>query len=128
MKKIFFLLLISCMLKCTSTSRLELISEDKVLGNFNIGNDSFYLQVAAINSDATSPNFIQIRRIYRDSFFEVAYNIPNRDSLVYIKVLKEQQVSIIVRGTEWKPFNTNDTIVFPLNNKWNSQRFKIIKR
>jgi hypothetical protein len=116
MQKIIFL----CLLFLSGCTSLELNSSEKFLKNYVIPNRDFELRVSSISSNATSPNFIQIRRVYHNASFEVAYNIANRDSLINITV-KEDTVSVVIRGTGWADSVRNDSIKFSLDNKWDTQ-------
>ena len=107
--------------------QLELNSTEKVLKSYDLENYDFKLQVYHISSPATSPNFIQVRRLYRDSSYEIAYNIANRDSFINLKV-QTDEVSLVVKGKERRDFIKNDTVRFSINNKWNDQRFVLKKK
>ena len=109
----------------TSCSDL-LTSESKSIGSYNVNNQNFYINISKAGGGATSSDFMQIRRVYNDSTFEVVNNIKDVDSIVEFKYYSDT-IKLIVRGRQWAEDIRNDTVNFSINNTWTPGRFEIGK-
>ena len=102
-----------------------LTSESKSIGSYNVNNKNFYINISKVGG-STSADFMQVRRVYNDSTFEVVNNIKNRDSIVEFKYYSDT-IKLIVRGRQSAEYIKNDTVSFSINNIWTPGRFKIKK-
>lgn len=102
-----------------------LTSESKNIGSYNINNNNFYINISKVGG-STSSDFMQIRRVYNDSTFEVVNNIKDVDSIVEFKYYSDT-IKLIVRGRQSAEYIKNDTVSFLINNTWTPGRFKIKK-
>jgi hypothetical protein len=104
-------------------SCLTIEAKPELIHNYKLTNHDFYTSIVKINSGATSPNFIQIRRIYADGTHEVINNIENRDSIVHFECAADS-VMLVVRGRLNAEYFKSDTFKFSINDTWTPGRFR----
>ncbi len=126
MKIISLLLLFFFTLSIISCGQDLLETSAETLGSYDIGKDSFYINIAKINGGATSSDFMQIRRVFKDSTFEVIKNIPNVDSIVKF-TFKNDTINLIARGKLNEDYILSDSLEFSVYDFFTRQRFKIRK-
>ena len=89
-------------------------TSSETIGAYNVNNPNFYINISKVNGGATSSDFMQVRRVYNDSTYEIVKNIRNRDSVV-VFAYKQDSVNLIVRGRLAAEYIKNDTIKFSIN-------------
>jgi hypothetical protein len=106
------------------SSCLDLTNKSRTIASYHLADKDFYLDITETGGGATSADFMQIRRVYKDSTYEVVNNIPNADSVVYFR-LDLDTIDLIVRGRQSYASIPNDTFRFSVNNSWTSGRFTL---
>ena len=101
-----------------------LTTSTETIGSYNVNNTNFYINISKVNGGATSSDFMQIRRVYNDSTYEIVKNIRNRDSVVVFNY-RNDSISLIVRGRLAAKYIKNDTIKFSINDIEIPERRKI---
>lgn len=89
-------------------------TNSETLGSYSVNNANFYLNISKVNGGATSSNFMQIRRVYNDSTYEIVKNIRDVDSIIKFKY-EIDTVLLITRGRYWADDIKNDSIKFSIN-------------
>lgn len=123
--KFYFLAIVALAFTLNSCGQNLLQTSSETLGSYNVDNSTFYINISKVNGGATSSDFMQIRRVYNDSTYEVVKNIRNRDSIVVFSY-KLDTINLIVRGRNWDKYSTkNDTIKFSIKDIFIQGRYKI---
>ncbi len=122
--KLYLLAILSIISTLTSCGQDLFTVTSKPIGSFNVNNSNFYISVTKVSTGATSSDFMQVRRVYNDSTYEVVNNITDVDSIVEFKHYSDT-IKLIVRGRLWDESIKNDTFRFPISNTWTPGRFKI---
>ena len=99
-------------------------TSSETIGAYNVNNPNFYINISKVNGGATSSDFMQVRRVYNDSTYEIVKNIRNRDSVV-VFAYKIDSVNLIIRGRQWDKYSENDTLKFSINDIAIPERHKI---
>jgi hypothetical protein len=105
-------------------SCLDLTNKSTPIASYHLADKDFYIDIVEAGGGATSADYMQIRRVYKDSTCEIVNNIANRDSIVYFK-LDADTITLIVRGRQSAEYIKNDTFRFSVNNTWTPGRFTL---
>lgn len=112
--KFYFGFIMLLIFNLSSCGQDLLQTNTETLGSYSVNNPNFYLNISKVNGGATSSNFMQIRRVYNDSTYEIIKNIGNRDSVVAF-TYRADSVNLIFRGRQWDQYSENDTLKFSIH-------------
>ena len=123
--KIQFIIALCLVFALESCEGGLLHTSSEMLGSYSVNNPNFYFNILKINGGATSSDVMQVRRVYKDSTYEIVKNIRDGDSIIQFNC-KTDTVNMIVRGRYWAQDINNDTIKFSVNDIFIEGRRKII--
>lgn len=112
--KFHLIVMLSIFFIVNSCSQNIVTTSSETIGSYDVNVPTFYINISKVYGDATSSDFMQIRRVYSDSTYEIVKNIRNRDSVV-IFTYKADSANLIVRGRLAADYVKNDTIKFSIN-------------
>ena len=112
--KFYLIPMLSIIFALNSCGQDIVTTSSETIGAYNVNNPNFYINISKVNGGATSSDFMQVRRVYNDSTYEIVKNIRNRDSVV-VFAYKIDSVNLIIRGRQWDKYSENDTLKFSIN-------------
>ena len=122
--KIQFIIALCLVFALESCEGGLLHTSSETLGSYSVNNPNFYVNISKVNGGATSSDVVQVRRVYKDSTYEIVKNIKDGDSILQFNC-KTDTVNMIVRGRYWAQDINNDTIKFSVNDIFIEGRHKV---
>jgi hypothetical protein len=86
---------------CSTVFSCNLFSEDtpKMLSSLKLGNRNFNISIYYIPANATSQNYIQIRKVYNDKHEEIYKNFERYQGINDLKVVNDSLFRVVVLDT-----------------------------